>query len=151
MGAQSKLTRLAGPVVSAVHAASSARRAAAAASAFSLRVANTQQTAGFAAEAAARNQPSFGARRAANNGSSSSSALRVASTRSMASVAEHHGHNTSLQAAVHKMSLEDPEQFWGAAALDIKWFKFPKKIFSGEGDGAKDVSSIKVKLRIWES
>jgi hypothetical protein len=52
----------------------------------------------------------------------------------MASTANH-----SLQTAVHKKSLEDPVGFWGQAALDIKWFKFPTKIFSGEGDGASEV------------
>jgi hypothetical protein len=65
-----------------------------------------------------------------------------ATRRSMASVAVNHGHSESLQSVVHKQSLEDPVGFWGQAALDIKWFKFPTKIFSGEGDGASEV-------RIW--
>lgn len=45
----------------------------------------------------------------------------------------------SLQSEVHKQSLADPVGFWGQAALDIKWSKFPEKIFDGEGDGANEV------------
>ena len=57
--------------------------------------------------------------------------------RALSTQAEHHGHNESLQAAVHKMSIEDPAGFWGQAALDIKWSKFPQKIYDGEDGGTE--------------